>query len=252
MAFDVAAEAYGRFMGRYAEPLADRFAALLAPEPGSRALDVGCGPGALTARLRERLGSDLVSAVDPSPPFVDAARRRLPGVDVRRAAAEALPYDDGVFDLAAAQLVVHFMRDPVGGLREMARVTAPGGLVAACVWDLHGGRAPLSLFWRAARDVAADVVDESGLPGARAGHLAELFAAAGLGDVRTEELTVRVRYDDLDDWWEPYTLGVGPAGDHVRSLSAGDRDALRARCRELLPEPPFEIGATAWAALGRA
>src|SRR4051812_29220150 len=105
MSFDVAAQAYGRFMGRYSEPLAGAFADVLGLEPGVRALDVGCGPGALTAVLVERLGADAVAAVDPSEPFVAAARRRLPGVDVRRASAERLPFAAGGFDLSAAQLV---------------------------------------------------------------------------------------------------------------------------------------------------
>src|SRR4051794_4956319 len=136
-------------MGRFSEPLADELLALVDPRPPQRALDVGCGPGALTARLVQRLGAGSVSALDPSPSFVAAARSRLPGVDVRQAAAEALPYDDEVFDLCLAQLVVLFMADPVAGLREMARVTRSGGVVAASVWDHSGANGPLSLFWRA-------------------------------------------------------------------------------------------------------
>src|SRR4051794_17697098 len=109
MSFQVSADAYGQFMGRYSEPLAVEFARLLGVEAGGRALDVGSGPGALTDVLVSRLGPDAVSAVDPSEPFVAAARERLPGVDVRLAPAEALPFADGAFDLTAAQLVVHFM-----------------------------------------------------------------------------------------------------------------------------------------------
>ena len=103
-------------------------------------LDVGCGPGALTAELVRRLGPGSVSAVDPSEPFVAAARERHPGVDVQRASAEELPFEDQEFDAALAQLVVHFMADPVAGLREMARVTREQGVVAACVWDLAAAR----------------------------------------------------------------------------------------------------------------
>ena len=105
-------------------------------------LDVGCGPGALTAELLRRLDPGDVAAVDPSEPFVAAARSRHPGVDVRQAAAESLPFDDGAFDAALAQLVVHFMADPLRGIGEMARVTRPGGAVAACVWDHGGGIGP--------------------------------------------------------------------------------------------------------------
>ena len=129
MSFDVSADAYLRFMGRYSEPLAARFADLAGIRPGQRVLDVGCGPGALAAELVSRVGAGAVSAVEPSASFVAAARDRLPGVDIRRSPAEQLPFGDGVFDAAMAQLVVHFMTDPVAGLREMGRVTRPGARV---------------------------------------------------------------------------------------------------------------------------
>ncbi len=246
--FEVPADAYGRFMGRYSEPLATGFADFGGVRAPATALDVGCGPGALTRVLVDRLGAAAVTAVDPSPPFVEAARGRFPDVDIRRAPAEQLPFDDGTFDVALAQLVVHFMTDPVRGLAEMARVTRPGGTVAACVWDYAGRRSPLDTFWAAARDVSPGVRDETGLAGARPGHLAELLAAAGLPDADSAELTVEVPHPTFEDWWEPYTYGVGPAGAHVRSLSPADRDRLRERCRELLPEPPFTTRATALAA----
>jgi SAM-dependent methyltransferase len=251
MGFEVDADAYGRFMGRYSEPLAAAFLAAAGIVPGQRVLDVGCGPGALTARLVEMLGPSDVAAVDPSEPFVVAAEARFPGVDVRRAPAERLPYADGEFDAALAQLVVHFMADPVAGLREMARVTRTGGTVAACVWDHAGGASPVSVFWKAVSSLDPGARDESGLAGARAGHLAELFDAAGLSDVEATRLTVRTAFAGFDDWWEPYTLGVGPAGDYVARLAPAARERLRARCAELLPPGGFEIVASAWTAIGR-
>ncbi|HEY2689718.1 MAG TPA: methyltransferase domain-containing protein, partial [Streptosporangiaceae bacterium] len=117
MSFNVSADAYLRFMGRFSEPMASQFADLAGVSPGQRVLDVGCGPGALTAELVRRLGPGEVSAVEPSAPFAAAARQRLPEVDIRQAAAEQLPFADGTFDVALAQLVVHFMADPVAGLR---------------------------------------------------------------------------------------------------------------------------------------
>src|SRR5918999_711463 len=170
-------------MGRYSTRLAPLLADFAGVRRGHRVLDVGCGSGALTGELVARLGAEQVAAVDPSEPFVGAVRERLPGIDVRRAAAEELPFPDAEFDVALAQLVVHFMADPVGGLREMARVTRSGGVVVACVWDLAGGRSPVSMFWSAARQLDPGVQDESLLAGARKGHLAELFEAAGLRDV---------------------------------------------------------------------
>jgi SAM-dependent methyltransferase len=252
MTFEVGADAYGRFMGRYAEPLATKFAALAGVSAGQHALDVGCGTGALTAELVKRLGAPAVAAIDPSESFVQAARQRFPAVDVRRASAEQLPFPDGSFDISLAQLVVMFMQDPVAGLREMARVTRPGGTVGACVWDHAGGTGPLSLFWQAALELDPHTPDEASLAGARKGHLAELFAAAGLQQIESTALTVQVGHPSFDEWWQPFTLGVGPAGAYVAQLDAARRDELRARCASLLPQDgPFTTTGTAWTVLGR-
>ena len=252
MTFDVTADAYDRFMGRFSGPLAAQFVELVQVQAGQRVLDVGCGPGALTAQLVDRLGAGAVSAVDPSAQFVAAVHARLPGVDVRSAVAEHLPFPDDSFDLALAQLVVHFMTDPVAGLSEMARVTRPGGRVAACVWDHAGGSGPLSTFWRAARDIDPHARDESDLAGAREGHLAELCEAAGLKDIERTSLTVTVRFATFDEWWEPFSLGVGPAGAYVARLDEAQREGLRARCARLLPPSPFEVTASAWCVRARA
>jgi SAM-dependent methyltransferase len=248
--FVVAADAYDRFMGRYSVPLAPQLADLASIAAGQRALDVGCGPGALTAVLVARLGPEAVSAVDPSEPFVEAVRERHPGVSVQRAAAEELPFEAGAFDAALAQLVVHFMADPVAGLREMRRVTSTGGVVAACVWDHGGGRGPLSVFWEAAQALDPGVEDETQLAGAREGHLAQLFEAAGLDDVEQSTLQVSVEHPSFEDWWEPYTLGVGPAGGFASRLDDARLAELRERCRALLPPAPFVLTSRAWAARG--
>jgi SAM-dependent methyltransferase len=250
MAFDVAAESYDKFMGRHAVKLAPGLAELAGVHEGQTVLDVGCGPGALTGELVRRVGADAVAAVDPSESFVAAARERHPGVDVRRTAAEELPYPDGAFDAAIAQLVVHFMAEPVAGLAEMARVTRPGGVVAACVWDLAGGRAPISPFWRAARSLQNVTDDESGMAGTRAGHLVELFELAGLGEVVETELASDVDFATFDEWWEPFTFGVGPVGVYTRKLDEAAVSALRDRCRQLLPKPPFTLHSVAWAVRG--
>ena len=251
MSFDVAADAYDRFMGRYSRLLAPQMADLAGVRSGQRALDVGCGPGALTAELVARLGAVAVAAVDPSQSFVAAARARNPGADIRQASAEQLPFQDETFDAVLAQLVVHFMTDPVAGLTEMARVTRRGGVVAACVWDFAGGQGPLGTFWRAAHDLDPDVHDESGLAGAREGHLAEIFTAAGLHDIEETTLSASMEHPSFGEWWEPFTRGVGPAGSYVAGLRPERQAELRERCRALLPAGPFTVTAQAWAARGR-
>lgn len=250
VSFDVAATAYDRFMGRYSSLLSPQMADLADLIPGQRVLDVGCGPGALTSELVARLGADHVAAVDPSASFVEAAGERNPGVDVRLASAELLPFPDASFDAAIAQLVVHFMAEPVRGISEMARVVRPGGVVAACVWDHAGGQGPLGLFWAIARSLDSEVEDESNLAGAREGHLLSLLEQAGLDDVESTVVSADLRLPSFDAWWEPFTAGVGPAGAYVARLSPDRQAALREHCRAALPDGAFTLPARAWAARG--
>jgi SAM-dependent methyltransferase len=252
MSFKVGAEAYDRFMGRYSAPLAPVFVEFAAIGAAEHVLDVGCGPGALTSDLVSRLGAGSVSAVDPSESFVTAARARHPGVEIHSASAEELPFSDDRFDAALAQLVVHFMADPLVGLGEMRRVTRPGGVVAACVWDHQGDGGPLSVFWKGASELDPAAAGEGGLAGAHEGHLADLFREAGLHGVEDASLAVSVVHASFDEWWEPFTLGVGPAGSHVAKVSPEQRIELRERCRAMLPTAPFTVTARAWAARGLA
>jgi len=243
--FSVGADAYDRFMGRFSVPLSVPFADAAGLGDAEAVLDVGCGPGALTAELLRR--GLRVTAVDPQEGFAAAARERNPAAEVLVAPAERLPFEDGTFDAALAQLVVQFMDDPVAGLREMARVTRPGGVVAACLWDHGTGRGPLSPFWR-----AAGTAGEASQAGVRPGELERLFTAAGLREVAAGEIAVEVEHATFEAWWEPYTLGVGPAGAYLRKLPPAERDGLRDRCRAELPDPPFTQRAVAWTARGLA
>jgi SAM-dependent methyltransferase len=246
MSFEVGADVYGRFMGRFSEPLAPGFADLAGVARGQRVLDVGAGPGALSAELARRVGETDVAAVDPSASFVTALQARLPGADVRSGTAEDLPHPDDSFDATLAQLVVHFMTDPVAGLRDMGRVTRPGGVVAACVWDHAGGGSPLSLVWSAAQDVDPSAPNEADLPGTREGQLPSYARDAGLREITPSALTVSQRFDSFEEWWAPYLFGVGPLGAYIGTLADDHLAALKERCRELLPEAPFEQPAVAW------
>lgn len=246
VSFEVAADAYDRFMGRWSRPLAAELVRLVDPQHGQRALDVGCGPGALTGALVSRLGVGGVVAVDPQPGFVATIRERFPGVEVHAGSAEALPFDDDGFDFVLAQLVVHFMADPVAGLREMGRVARPGGVVAASVWDHATGPGPLTTFWEAVRSLDPGHEGEALLPGTRDGELVEVARQAGLRDPRQAVLTVHLTFDSFEEWWEPFALGVGPAGGYVSRLDDAGLAAVRRACRERLPAPPFQLAARAW------
>ena len=250
------ADAYDRLIGRYSPVLAAELVAFAGVEPGMRALDVGCGTGALTTALVERLGAANVSAADPSQPFVEACRARLPGIELVVAPAESLPFADDAFDITLSQLVVNFMRDAEAGVREMARVTQPGGVVVSCVWDYPGEMTLLRAFWTAAREVdaerAAAVDERSIMKWSGEGELAELWRAAGLQNVRFGPLVVSAAYADFEDLWSPFLAGVAPTGVFTMSLDEERRAALHDVLRERLGvgDEPFELIARAWAAAG--
>ena len=253
MSFAVAGDAYDRFMGRYSGELAPRLIEFAGIESGMSVLDVGSGPGALAERLAERVGSELVSAADPSEPFVAACAARVPGADVRRANAEDLPWPDGAFDAALAQLVVNFMRDPHAGVAEMRRVVRPGGIVAACTWDYGEGMRMLRVFWDAAQALDSNAPDESRTMSFRtAEELEGLWRATALDDVETAPLVVETTYADFGDFWDAVALGVGPAGSYYTSLEPEQRSALRDEVFARLGSPGgrFALSARAWAVRG--
>ncbi|HEX6445827.1 MAG TPA: class I SAM-dependent methyltransferase [Streptosporangiales bacterium] len=250
MQFGAAAEHYDRFMGRYTPGLAVGLADAAGVRPGMCVVDVGCGPGGLTRELVARAGAENVAAIDPAPQFVRACRDRNPGADVQVGTAEQLPWAAGRFDAALSCLVIGFMRDPDRGVREMARVTRPGGTVAACMWDVVDGMTMLRTFWTAVGRVDPSSQGERGMAGTRKGDIAERFERAGLEGVVDGVLTSHADYRDFDDFWEPFTLGVGPAGQYLSSLPAESRERVRDACREALPDGPFTLDARAWCARG--
>jgi len=258
VSFVVPSDVYDRFVGRYSYALCDALAQAAGLTAESFVLDVGAGTGAGTRRLVELVGPEHVVAADPSEPFVEALRARFPGLDVRTASAEALPFEGDTFDAVLAQLVVNFMADPEAGVAEMRRVTRPGCAVAACVWDYPGKMTLLRVFWDAAAALDPDgvqTVDErTRMRFGRAGELGELWRQAGLAEVEEGEIVVSAEYEGFDDLWDPFTAGVGPAGRYAASLSSERRESLKAEYRRRLavPDGAFRLSARAWYAVGKA
>ena len=253
--FIASGDAYDSFMGRYSRPLAHAFADDAGVTAGLRALDVGCGPGALTAVLEDRLGPGAVAACDPSAPFVAACAARHPGVDVRAGRAEAIPFDDAAFDRVLAQLVLHFVTDPIVAAHEFRRVLRPGGVAAACVWDFAEGMQMLRLFWDAALAVDPHAPDEARtMRFGRAGEIAELFAQAGFGEITETTLDVTSAYVGFDELWGGFLAGVGPAGSYCIGLAEQPRIDVRDELFRRLgsPDGPFSLTATAQCASARA
>jgi SAM-dependent methyltransferase len=246
---------YDRHVGRYSRALATALVRVAGVGPGGRALDVGCGTGALAGVLAGRLGPGRVAAVDLSPAAVEACAHAGPGAQVRLGRAERLPFPDGQFDWVLSQLVIDKVDGPTA-LREMRRVARPGAVVAACVWDFEAGMTLLRAYWDAAVATDPDGARAAGgaerPPYSRPAELRELFSRAGLDTVDVGELVVRADDDDLDDAWWPFTVGVGNSGAYCRSLDEPTREALKAEFGRRLgsPEGPFHLSARAWYARG--
>jgi SAM-dependent methyltransferase len=230
--------AYDSFMGRFSTRLAPVFADFAGA--AGAVLDVGAGTGALTAELTRR--GLVVAAAEPAPAFVAALRVRFPGVDVREAGAEDLPWVDGTFDAALAQLVVAFMHDAPAGLHEMERVVRAGGTVAVCMWDRDG------MEMLAAIDRARNALGDPGegvLPYRTREAIEQLVPGATI-----ELLEVDADYLDFEDFWNALAGGAGPAGMWAASLDDEQRSAARAELFRQLGEPegPFTLTGRAWAA----
>jgi ubiquinone/menaquinone biosynthesis C-methylase UbiE len=254
--FEGPAAIYDRFVGRYSPALARAMCDAADVRSGQRALDVGCGSGALVAALAQLLGAENVAGIDPSAPFAEAAGARTPGARIVVGSAESLPFADSEFDTTLSQLVINFLGDPKQGLREMARVTRPDGVVAGCVWDYGGGMTMLRVFWEAAvaldPDGAEPLVEAFTMRFARPEELAALWREA-FSNVRTLPIEVDASYADFEDLWAPFPTGVGPAGAYAASLDAERRADLREEFAHRLgtPEGPFTLSARAWCAVGR-
>ena len=243
MTFAVAGEGYDRYIGRYSRELAPRFIDFTGLSAGP-VVDVGCGPGALSAALADRFGAHNVAAVDPSEPFVAACRERVPGANVRMARAESLPFADNMFEAAMSQLVLSFVGDPEAMAFELARVVRSGGIVSACTFEANGFGL-VRTFWDAALQFDPDAPDDARIPFRRMPELIALWTRAGFRDISTGIIDVESSYSSFDDFWSPFSFGIGPAGSYLVAQPEPQRTALRQACFELLGEPAGEFSLTA-------
>ena len=251
-------DAYERFMGRLSRPVASRFVAGLGIPPERRWLDVGCGTGALSETILSLAAPLELLGVDPAPGFVMHAESQLAS-DIARfevGDAQALPAEDGAFDVAVSGLALNFVPRPERALAEMARVTRPGGVVALYVWDYAEGMQVLRVFWdeATALDPDALAVDEGRrFPICRPELLERLARAAGLSDVTVSAIETAPRFAGFDDYWTPFLGAQGPAPGYVASLDNRRREALRDRLRERLPAAPdgsITLTTRAWVVRG--
>ena len=253
-----ATDAYERFMGRWSRRLAPQLVSFAGVRDGDSVLDVGSGSGALASAVAGAFPSVRVTGVDPSSVFVNDAQARTRHERVRYQVADgqSLPMEDGTFDKALCLFVLNFIPDPGKALREMIRVTRPGGVVSAAVWDYGNGMEMLRVFWAeaVALDSAAGARDERNMPLCRGGELAALWRANGLVQVEEQPITVELAFTSFEDYWKPFLGGQGPAGSYAASLSDADRAALETRLRERLlgdrREGEFGLQGRAWAVKG--
>jgi SAM-dependent methyltransferase len=246
-------DGYERFMGRWSRQLAPLFVTFAGVTDGDRVLDVGSGTGAL-AVTAAAIESVQVTGIEPAPAFVRYAREHAGGDLVRFEVGDALalPFPDDAFDRTLSMLVLNFVPDPAAALQQMIRVTRPGGITAATVWDYGDGMQMLRTFWDAAVALDPDAAqrDERHMPLSTCGALAQLWRAHGLQDVNEQPLTIEMAFASFDDYWQPFLSGQGPAGAYASSLTESARHALESRLRKRLGDTAFELRARAWAVRG--
>ena len=247
--------AYERYMGEWSRLAGETFLDWLAPKPGLRWLDVGCGNGAFTEMLVGRCAPVSVMGVDPAEGQLAFARTRPAArlAQFRRGDAMALPFPDDTFDAAVMPLVIFFVPDPAKGVAEMARVVCPGGTVSAYAWDMEGGGFPYQALHDEMRGLGVAVPTPPSPEASRVDALRDLWAGAGLESVETREIAVQRTFADFDDYWAT-VLGGASVRTQLAAMAPEQLALLKARMRERLPPAAagrITYGARANAVKGR-
>jgi len=251
---------YEQLMGRWSRRLAPLLIDFAGLADGERVIDVGCGTGSLTFALPRAANIAEIAAIDFSPVFVEEARRRNQDsrISIRQADACALPFEDAYFDRALALLVLHFVPETGKAVSEMRRVTRPGGVVAAAVWDHLGGMPAMRMMWDTVAMMSEAAREQRGRyffqPMMRPGEMKDCFVGQGLLDVEETSLAIRMDFQSFDDYWEPIAAGEGPLGKYVASLGSGERAETDAAVRSAYeggrPDGPRSFVSVAWACKG--
>jgi len=245
---------YDRWTARWSEQLARELVPWLGVRRDARWLDVGCGTGALTDAIMDLAWPGAVTGVDPSEAFLEVARKKVPGARFDHGEAAALPYPDQSFDAVTSSLVIAYLPDPAAALRELVRVSAPGGLVGVLVWD---ARLAVGHQYRQAAIAAGVPHVERDFPSYEMESeegLSRALPGAGLRDVQVRRLSARVSFEGFDDFWDSMLARKGRTTEHLESLPAAQQATLREMLRSLVePKPGAKVvaEAVAWAGKGR-
>lgn len=228
--------AYERMMGAWTRLAGDIFIDWLAPRPGLRWIDIGCGNGAFTELLVERCAPAEVQGIDPSAAQLAFARTRPAArlAQFHQGDAMALPFPENRFDAAVMALVIFFVAEPAKGVAEMVRVVGPGGTVAAYAWDMLGGGFPGDPIQVEMRAMGVRPLLPPSAAASRIEALRDLWAGAGLDAIETREITVQRSFADFEDFWATSLLG-GSIGPTVAAMPSDDAERLKDRVRKRLP-----------------
>ena len=227
---------YERYMGRWSRLAGETFLEWLAPPPGLRWIDVGCGTGAFTELLVERCSPVEVQGIDPSDAQLAFARARSAArlAEFRQGDATALPFSNDTFDAAIMALVIFFVPEPAKGVSEMVRVVCPGGLVATYAWDILGGGFPMEAIQAEMRAMGLTPVLPPRADASRMDALRTLWMGAGLDAIETREIAVQRTFVDFEDFWTTALLGpsIRPM---VAAMAPEDVERLKKRVHARLP-----------------
>lgn len=251
-------EAYERYVGRWSRKVAIEFLRRLAQPHGLIWADIGCGTGALLSAILAMCEPAQVYGIDASDNFIAQARLRIsdPRASFRVADATRLPLDAGACDATVSSLMLNFVSDHEAAVREMVRVTRPGGVVASYVWDYAGGMQMMRLFWEAAGEVTpedAKLDEGQRFPICQPEPLAALFTSAGLKTVSVDAIDIPTVFENFDDYWAPFLGKTGAAPTYLASVSDAVQEQIQMRLRSRLAMPddgPITLTARAWAVQG--